>query len=117
MPDIIAHGKEANGIRACGICHLPNGKGLMQNGSTSGLPREYILQQLADFKTGKRHTADPNKANGYEMRTFPEGQPDKATVKSSGPFESWSLTLVYDARAGRWKIKEAENKYNPNAGG
>src|SRR5207253_4256539 len=28
MPDIIAHGKEANGMRACGICHLPNGQGL-----------------------------------------------------------------------------------------
>src|SRR6266576_3955743 len=31
MPDIVAHGKEANGSRACAICHLPNGKGLMQN--------------------------------------------------------------------------------------
>jgi cytochrome c553 len=70
MPDIVAHGKEANGVRACGICHLPNGKGLMQNGSVSGLPREYILQQLGDFKAGKRHTADPNKANGYEMQAI-----------------------------------------------
>ena len=57
-------------MRACGICHLPNGKGLMQNGSVSGLPRAYILQQLGDFKAGKRHTADPNKANGYEMQAI-----------------------------------------------
>lgn len=68
MPDIVAHGKESHGARACAICHLPNGKGLMQNGSVAGLPREYILQQLADFKAGRRHTADPNKANGYEMQ-------------------------------------------------
>lgn len=70
MPDTVAHGKQANGVRACAICHLPNGKGLMQNGSVSGLPRDYILQQLADFKSGRRHTADPNKANGYEMQAI-----------------------------------------------
>ena len=94
MPDIVAHGKEANGVRACGICHLPNGKGLMQNGSTSGLPREYILQQLADFKSGKRHTADPNKANGYEMQAIARNLTDAEAQAAAGyvssvPFTKW----------------------------
>jgi cytochrome c553 len=94
MPDVVAHGKEANGIRACGICHLPNGKGLMQNGSVSGLPRDYIVQQLGDFKSGKRHTADPNKANGYEMQAIARNLTDAeaqaaADYFSSVPFTKW----------------------------
>lgn len=67
MPDIVAHGKEAIGLRACALCHLPNGKGLMQNGPVSGLPVEYFLQQMEDFKTGRRTSADLNKANAFEM--------------------------------------------------
>jgi cytochrome c553 len=92
MPDIVAHGKEANGVRACGICHLPNGKGLMQNGSVSGLPRDYILQQLADFKSGKRHTADPNKANGYEMQAIARNLTDVEAQAAADYFSSVKYT-------------------------
>jgi len=92
MPDVVAHGKEANGVRACGICHLPNGKGLMQNGSVSGLPREYILQQLGDFKAGKRHTADPNKANGYEMQAIARNLTDAEAQAAADYFSSVKYT-------------------------
>ena len=92
MPDIVAHGKEANGVRACGICHLPNGKGLMQNGSVSGLPRDYILQQLGDFKSGKRHTADPNKANGYEMQAIARNLTDAEAQAAADYFSSVKYT-------------------------
>jgi cytochrome c553 len=92
MPDIVAHGKEANGVRACGICHLPNGKGLMQNGSVSGLPRDYILQQLGDFKSGKRHTADPNKANGYEMQAIARNLTDAEMQAAADYFSSIKYT-------------------------
>jgi cytochrome c553 len=67
MPDIVAHGKETIGLRACALCHLPNGKGLMQNGGVAGLPVEYFVQQIADFKNGRRKSADLNKANAFEM--------------------------------------------------
>jgi cytochrome c553 len=92
MPDIVAHGKEANGVRACGICHLPNGKGLMQNGSVSGLPRDYILQQLGDFRSGKRHTADPNKANGYEMQAIARNLTDAEAQAAADYFSSVKYT-------------------------
>jgi len=92
MPDIVAHGKEANGVRACGICHLQNGKGLMQNGSVSGLPREYILQQIGDFKAGKRHTADPNKANGYEMQAIARNLTGEEAQAAADYFSSVKYT-------------------------
>ena len=67
MPDIVARGRQADGIRACGLCHYPNGQGKMENGGVAGLPAAYILQQLADFKSGARKSADPRKANTNEM--------------------------------------------------
>ena len=67
MPDIVARGKQADGVRACALCHYPNGQGKMENGGVAGLPAAYILQQLADFKSGARRSADPRKANTNEM--------------------------------------------------
>ena len=67
MPDVVARGKEAEGLRACALCHYPNGQGKMENGHVSGLPAAYILQQLEAFENGSRRSADPRKANTNEM--------------------------------------------------
>lgn len=67
MPSIVANGREADGIKACGLCHYPNGQGKMENGHVSGLPEAYFREQLAAFERGDRHSADPRKANTNEM--------------------------------------------------
>jgi cytochrome c553 len=67
MPDIVAHGKETTGFRACAICHYPNGQGLMQNAPVAGLPVDYFLRQIEDFANGRRKSSDVNKANAFEM--------------------------------------------------
>jgi len=92
MPDIVAHGKESNGARACAICHLPNGKGLMQNGGVAGLPADYILQQLGDFKSGKRHSADLNKANAFEMAAIARSLTDEEAKAAADYFASVAFT-------------------------
>ena len=66
MPDIVAHGKP-NVARACGLCHLPNGRGRPENAPIQGLPHDYSLQQLKDLAAGVRASADPRKANTGEM--------------------------------------------------
>jgi cytochrome c553 len=66
MPDIVAKGKPP-GARACGLCHLPDGRGRPENAPVQGLPRDYIVQQLRDFQQGLRRSADPRKANTGEM--------------------------------------------------
>jgi cytochrome c553 len=69
MPKIVAHGKP--GIaRACGLCHLPDGRGRPENAPLQGLPYDYIVQQLHDFQQGLRHSADPRKANTLEMENI-----------------------------------------------
>lgn len=67
MPDIVASGRRKDKLRACSLCHFPNGQGKMENGGVAGLPASYILEQLADFKSGARRSADPRKANTNEM--------------------------------------------------
>ena len=67
MPSIVARGREQDGVRACALCHYPNGKGKMENGHLAGLTEGYILRQLSYFKSGARRSADPRKANTNEM--------------------------------------------------
>ena len=67
MPDIVAHGRERDKIRACALCHYPNGLGKAENGPAGGLPAAYILEQLDAFRKGTRRSADPRKANTNEM--------------------------------------------------
>jgi len=53
MPDVVAHGR-APEVYACGFCHTPSGQGRPENASLAGLPASYIVQQVADFKSGAR---------------------------------------------------------------
>jgi cytochrome c553 len=56
MPPVVAHGRKPD-VYACGYCHLANGRGRPENAALAGLPKEYLLQQLADFKSGVRRIA------------------------------------------------------------
>jgi cytochrome c553 len=56
MPEVVARGR-APDVYACGFCHTPGGQGRPENASLAGLPAPYIVQQLADFKSGARRSA------------------------------------------------------------
>lgn len=56
MPEIVAAGRKPE-VSACGFCHRAEGTGGPENASLAGLPVAYILQQLADYKSGARSTA------------------------------------------------------------
>lgn len=58
MPEIVARGSKP-GVFACGYCHLPNGLGRPENSSLAGLPAEYIVQQVLDFRSGTRKSSEP----------------------------------------------------------
>jgi cytochrome c553 len=58
MPDIVAYGRKP-AVFACGFCHLPNGLGRPENSSLAGLPADYIVQQVLDFKSGARKSSEP----------------------------------------------------------
>jgi cytochrome c553 len=60
LPQIVATGRKPN-VFACGFCHRADGSGGPENSSLAGLPAAYIVQQMADFKTGVRKSAVPKR--------------------------------------------------------
>lgn len=57
-PEVVAHGRKPD-LRACGYCHYPNGQGRPENSALAGLPAAYIVQQMADLRSGARKSAEP----------------------------------------------------------
>ncbi len=76
MPPIVAVGREAAGIWACSMCHYPNGKGRPENAGIAGLPEEYFVRQMHDFKSGLRLSADSRKPNTPLMAGFAAAMTD-----------------------------------------
>jgi Cytochrome c553 len=58
LPDIVANGRKP-GVFACGYCHRATGPGGPENADLAGLPKSYIIQQMADYKSGARGTTRP----------------------------------------------------------
>jgi cytochrome c553 len=52
MPKVVVNG--APKVRACGTCHLATGYGRPENASLAGLPKEYLIRQMEDYRDGKR---------------------------------------------------------------
>lgn len=66
MPEIVVHGRKPQ-VMACGYCHRAEGTGGPENTSLAGLPAAYIIQQMADFKSGARSTSLPDRAPPKNM--------------------------------------------------
>jgi cytochrome c553 len=56
LPPVVAEGRKPN-VFACGFCHRAEGTGGPENASLAGLPAAYIVQQMADYKSGARKTS------------------------------------------------------------
>jgi len=96
MPEIVAHGRQSANptIAACSQCHQTNGKGRPENAGVAGLPYNYIVQQLTEFRNGNRKTSDSRKTNTGTMSGFARAMTDEeikqaATWFSSTPFTPW----------------------------
>lgn len=96
MPPIVAHGPAALGARGrgCGFCHLPNGKGRPENAPLAGLPVPYFIRQIQDFRSGRRRSADPRKANTNTMIELAKAVTDQeikaaAEYFASIPYTRW----------------------------
>ena len=93
MPDIVANGRFPD-VWACSLCHYPNGKGRPENAGVAGLPKDYFVQQLYDFRDGLRHSAQPRKFNTNTMVTIAQGMTEEeiqasAEYYSSMPWTPW----------------------------
>ena len=60
MPPVVAEGRKPD-VYACGFCHRASGPGGPENADIAGLPIAYFVQQMKDYKSGKRSTALPDR--------------------------------------------------------
>jgi cytochrome c553 len=91
MPPVVATGRKPD-IRACSLCHYPNGKGRPENAGVSGLPRAYFLQTMADFRDGNRKSAEPRKANTNIMITIAKAMTDEEIAAAADYFGAMKWT-------------------------
>lgn len=92
MPEIVAHGDKPDKVNACGFCHYPNGKGRPNNAGPAGLPAEYILQQIDDFKNGARTSWDKRKRNTGQMIDIAKGLTPEEAKAGAEYFASMKWT-------------------------
>jgi cytochrome c553 len=88
MPPIVARGRRDAQIIACALCHYPNGKGRPENAAVSGLPYEYLVQAMTDFRHDRRKSADPRKTNTGRMIAFAKAMTDEEVRAAAAYFAS-----------------------------
>jgi cytochrome c553 len=91
MPAIVARGKEPE-VRACALCHYPNGKGRPENAGVAGLPVSYFIQTMHDYRNDMRKSADARKANTNAMIAIAKGMTEDEIRQAANYFGAikWS---------------------------
>jgi cytochrome c553 len=87
MPEIVAHGRKPD-VPACGFCHRADGPGGPENSSLAGLPEAYIVQQVADFKSGARKTSVPARLPFALMASLAKAATDAEVASAATYFSS-----------------------------
>ena len=103
LPDIVANGRKP-GVFACGYCHRATGPGGPENADLAGLPKSYIIQQMADYKSGARGTTVPGRI------------PAKLMIELSKPItdaEIEAAAAYFSALQPRKRIKVVESDTAP----
>jgi cytochrome c553 len=106
MPKIVANGRKPD-VRACGSCHRVEGTGGPENASLAGLPASYLVQQLADFKSGARKMSGPER---------PSTQLMMASVKAMTDAEARAAADYFSAQKPTQIVKVVESESIPKTG-
>lgn len=87
MPEVVARGRKPE-VRACGVCHYPNGQGRPENASLAGLPAGYIIQQMKDYKSGQRRSSEAQAGPHVRMLSTALAVTDEETKAAAEYFAS-----------------------------
>ena len=103
MPDVVAHGSKPDRM-ACGVCHRADGPGGPENASLAGLPAAYIVQQMADFRSGARTSSVPQRGPPKLMIK---------TAKATAETETEAAADYFSALTPRANIRVVETETVP----
>jgi cytochrome c553 len=87
MPEIVAHGSKPD-VLACGHCHRADGSGGPENANLAGLPADYIVQQMADFRSGARKSSVPQRLPVSLMLSVARAIRDDEVAQAAAYFSS-----------------------------
>lgn len=94
LPRVVQSGIQA---QACGSCHLMSGMGHPESATLAGLPVNYLLRQMEDFKAGLRK--DPKELEASQraarMNIIAAGLPDEEMRKAVEWFSSLKPIVWY----------------------
>ncbi len=85
MPEVVARGRKPD-VYACGFCHRADGPGGPENSGLAGLPQGYIVEQLADFKSGARKSALPQRLPVVLMASIAKAATDTEVAEAAAYF-------------------------------
>src|SRR5579864_2798055 len=117
MPEIVARGKKPDGL-ACGYCHRAEGTGGPENTSLAGLPAIYIVQQMADFKSGARRTSVPQRGPPKAMIALAKAASTEDSEAAAAYFSTLKLKSIIQViqtntvpktRAHGWHLVDLKN--------
>jgi cytochrome c553 len=103
MPEVVAHGRKPD-VRACGSCHRAEGTGGPENANLAGLPAAYIVQQMADYKSGARKFSGPQRSPNVLMT---------AIAKAANDDEIQAAATYFSALKRKSNIKVVETDTVP----
>ena len=116
MPAIVAHGRKPD-VFACGYCHRADGPGGPENASLAGLPYDYILEQMADYKSGRRSTALPQRLPQANMIALAKAATDEevraaaqyfSALKPSQNIRVVEAAMIPKTRVAGWVLAPEE---------
>lgn len=87
MPEVVARGRKPD-VRACGMCHYPNGQGRPENSALAGLTANYIVQQVKDLQSGARRSSSPQIGPQLRMRSTAQHVSDEELNTAAAYFAS-----------------------------
>jgi len=87
LPPIVAQGRKP-AVFACGVCHRADGPGGPENANIAGLPAAYIIQQMADYKSGARTTTLPDRAPQKNMIALSKAITDDEVREAAAYFSA-----------------------------
>jgi cytochrome c553 len=108
LPKVVQGGPGSTAL-ACGSCHLMKGQGHPESADLAGMPVEYLVRQMADFRNGTR--IDPARMNAIAKTTSDEDSRRAAEWFASLKPEAWvkvmetnSVPKSYVSTKGRMRL-------------
>lgn len=98
-PTIVRSGAGDKGF-ACGSCHLFSGSGHPESASLAGLSADYVVQQMADFKSGDR--IDPARMNTIAQATSDEDAKQASDYFGAQKAAAWVKVMEADMVPKTW---------------